>query len=156
MRTTVQTIRPVNVEEIPYMVGMGKRMYLESKFSHMDYDEDMLIGFVQEVIKSPYTFFWVIVDQENEVPIGMLFASIQKSFFGKDFVANDLVMMVEKEHRGSCGSALASLIKEYKRWAFRLGAKRVYLGTSTGIDPEATEELYRRVGFSKIGALYEA
>jgi len=156
MRTTVQVVRPVHRDEVPYMVGMGKRLHAESMFSHMDYNEDELIGFVQQAMQSPYTFFWCIVDQEQEVPIGMLLATIQKSYFGKDFVANDLVIMVEKEHRGSCGSALASIINEYKQWAFKSGAKRVYLGTSTGIDPENAEALYKRVGFSKIGVLYEA
>lgn len=156
MRTTVQVVRPVHRDEIPYMVSMGKRMHAESKFAHMDFNEEETTAFVTKLLETPYAFFWVIVDQEQEVPIGMLIAAMQKSYFGKDFVANDFILMVEKEHRGSCGSALVSLIREYRQWAFKMGAKRVYLGTSTGIDAENTEALYQRVGFSKIGALYEA
>lgn len=156
MRTTLLTVRPVHQDEVEYMVSMGKRLHAESLFSHMDYDEGPLVEYVRKAMQMPFYFFWCIVDQEQEVPIGMLFASLQKTYFGVDMVANDLILMVEKEHRGTCGTALGALINEYKQWAFKMGAKRVYLGTSTGIDPEATERLFQHSGFHKIGALYEA
>lgn len=138
------------------MASMGERLHKESLFSHMDYDEETFITFLRTMMQSPYGFFWCIVDQEQDIPIGMLLATLQKTYFGKDFIATDLILVVDKERRGTCGTAFVSLVNEYKQWAFKMGAKRVYLGSSSGVDPEATENILERAGFHKVGSIHEA
>lgn len=148
-------VRQVRLEEVSYLVSMGKRMHAESLFKDMEYDENKVYRMAHAAAEG-FGFFNVIVHMETEVPVGMLLAYVTMSFFGRDLVGNDLVLVVEPEHRGRCGHELKQLIGNYHIWAKHMGAKRVYLGSSTGIDPERTAKLFESCGFKQIGTLHEA
>lgn len=154
--TAVYMVRPASPEEIPYLASMGKRLHAKSLFKDMDYNEEQVIAVGNMARTNDHCFLHVIVDLEQDVPIGILMAMVTPTYFGKDFVANDMLLMVEEEHRGKCGAALREITTRYKNWAFHKGAKRVYLSTSTGIDTEKTKEAFEACGFHQVGTLHEA
>ena len=144
-------------EEMRYLVGIGRRLHDNSKFRDMEYNEDrvMILGYTA-MDHPQHMFLMIIEDTETEVPVGFLLAGLQQSFFGKDFVANDLTLVVEDEHRGRCMDALRRITALYREWALERGAKRIYLGTSTGVDPERTRAVFEACGFQQVGTLHEA
>lgn len=123
----------------------------------MRYDEAhvMQIGYTALEGPSPL-FLQAIIHIETEIPVGFLLACVTCSFFGPDLVANDLVLCIEPEYRGKCGMAIKQLTERYKNWARGVGAKRIYLATSTGIEPEHTRLAYEACGFHVIGTIHEA
>ena len=151
------TVRMVHRDEIDYMISMGSRLHKESAFRDMDYDYETIVPIVRSAVAgAPNLFFHCIVHVPTEVPVGMLLAVVMKSYFGKDYVANDMLLYVDREHRGLVGAELRELIDDYNMWARQRGAKRVYLSSSTTIDPDRTEKLFEACGFHKIGTLHEA
>jgi hypothetical protein len=155
--TTRYTVRFPRREEMRYLVSIGRRLHDNSKFRFMEYDEDrvMILGYT--ALDNPgHMFLMIIEDTEAEVPVGMLLAGLQQSYFGKDYVANDLLLLVEEEHRGRCMSALRRITALYREWAVERGARRVYLSTSTGVDPERTRVALEACGFHQIGTIHEA
>lgn len=143
--------------EINYLVGIGRRLHDKSKFRDMEYDEHRVAILGYTAMDNPnHMFLMVIEDTQQEVPVGMLLAGIQQSYFGKDFVANDLLLVVEEEHRGRCMDALRRITALYREWALSRGAKRIYLSSSTGIDPDKTRAAFEACGFHQIGTVHEA
>jgi hypothetical protein len=136
---------------------MGKRLHEESLFRDMEYSEDAVtaLGHVAREDTEHY-FLHVIVDVEQEVPVGMLLAMLTPTYFGGDRIANDLLLMIEPAHRGHCGSALKEITSRYRNWGFHKGAKRVYLASTTGIEPERTRDIYEVCGFHQVGTIHEA
>jgi hypothetical protein len=157
VRKVKYVVRAPDRTEIRYLVGIGRRLHDNSKFREMHYDEDrvMILGYT--AMDNPnHMFLQVIEDTETEVPVGMLLAGLQQSYFGKDYVANDLLLVIEEEHRGRCMDALRRITALYREWALSRGAKRIYLSSSTGIDPEKTRAAFEACGFHQIGTLHEA
>jgi hypothetical protein len=150
-------VRMSNRDEIRYLVSMGRRMHDNSKFRDMDYDEDKvaILGFA--ALDQPKRMFLMVIDDtEQDVPVGILLAGLSQSYFGSDYVANDLLLVIEEEHRGRCGDALRRITALYREWASEHGAKRIYIGTSSGIDPEHACKALEACGFHMIGTLHEA
>lgn len=155
-RTSDYRVRRPEMSEIKYLVSMGRRLHDNSAFRNMNYDEQQVekLGYV--ALGTNTMFLRVIEHVPTEVPIGLLLAHLQQSYFGSDLVANDMLLMIEEEHRGQCFDALRYLTAMYRDWAQTAGAKRVYLGTSTGVDPERARIALEKCGFHQIGTLHEA
>jgi hypothetical protein len=150
-------VRLARREEMRYLVSMGRRMHDNSKFRDMDYDEDKVAILGYTALDQPTRMFLMVIeDTETEVPVGVLLAGLTQSYFGSDYVANDLLILIEEEHRGRCGDALRRITALYREWASALGAKRIYIGTSSGIDPERACKALEACGFHQIGTLHEA
>jgi hypothetical protein len=135
---------------------MGKRLHGESLFSNMDYNEESVAKLGHVAATDENFFFHTIVELPTDVPVGMLIGMLQTTFFGTDKIATDLLFFIEPEHRGQCAEAIQEITTRYSRWGFYKGAKRVYLVSSTGIEPERTEHAYEACGFRKIGTVHEA
>lgn len=149
-------VRVPAMEEIKYLMSMARRVHDNSAFRTMDFDDDQVEKLGCKAIAEKYMFFQIIEHVPTNVPVGMLMACLQQTYFGRDLVANDMLLWIEEEHRGRCFDAIKYITAQYRDWAQASGAKRVYLGTSTGIDPERTRKVYEACGFHQIGTLHEA
>ena len=77
---------------------------------------------------------------------------ISSYYFGKDLVANDCLLFVDKSKRG--GVAAIRLIKRFQQWAFEKGASEVRPATSTGVQTEDTKKLYEALGYDTVGYVF--
>jgi len=151
------TVRELKIDEVAYCTSMGRRMHDESAFRNMNFDEQKVAKLLfMAITNKDFLFAHVIIHEPTEVPVGGLLAGLSQTYFGSDFVSNDLMLMVEREHRGRCFDAVMRLTALYREWGIERGAKRIYLGTSTGIEPETTRRVLEACGFKQIGTLHEA
>jgi GNAT superfamily N-acetyltransferase len=155
-RITDYVVRVPGHEEIKYLVSMARRLHDNSKFRNMHFDDEQVEKLGHQALDTKTMFIRIIEHVPTEVPIGMLLAYVSQSIFGRDLVANDIVLLVEEEHRGRCFDAVKYITAQYRDWAQTAGAKRIYLSTSTGVDPEAARKVYEACGFHQIGTLHEA
>lgn len=142
--------------ELPALVELGEKWHQESAFRHMDYNVNIIRGLLHAALSSSDLFLHVIVEKSSGKIVGGMLAALQRTFFGNDRVANDMMLGIDKEHRGKCINALVVIVNKYREWAVDNGALRIYLGTSTGVDPEKTEKTFEMLGFRRIGTLHEA
>jgi hypothetical protein len=155
-RTSDYRVRVPGHDEIKYLVSMGRRLHDNSAFRNMSYDSEQVEKLGHMALANGTMFLRIIEHIPTEVPVGILLAYLQPTYFGRDLVANDMLLLVEEEHRGKCFDAIRYITSMYRDWAQAAGAKRIYLGTSTGVDPEKTRTVLEKCGFHQIGTLHEA
>lgn len=147
------SVRPLKPSEVPIVVQAGAVLHAQSAFKHMAYDVPACEKLVQTALARPKEAFFEVVDFQG-VPAGLLFAIVQKSFFGPDLVAMDLVFFLWPDHYGKCSEQLQQLVDNYRRWAQSVGAKKAHLGCSTQMSPERTRKIFEHLGFPQTGSLH--
>jgi len=91
---------------------------------------------------------------DTDEPVGGITAVCEETAFGPDKIAYDLIMIVEKEHRGRCTRAFIQCIEDYRTWALNEGAKIIKLGVSSGIKIDSVSNILERLGFVRIGSMH--
>lgn len=86
----------------------------------------------------------VFIAESDGRPVGALLAVIVPRDFNDTLIACETSLYVRPEHRG--GRAFPRLVEAYVLWAGLQGAKKAYLGVSTGIHPERTVHAYKKLG----------
>lgn len=149
-------VREARMDELYHLVEMGDRMHKESStFRHMNYDYNKVAQLGATAMQDDSELFLrVIARKENDVAVGMFLARIDTSYFGTDRIASDLLIMVEKEHRGHCYYQMQEIAREYKSWARERDAKIIWLATSTGIETDKVSMLFSSLGFPPVGKLH--
>ena|SRR5215471_18615919 len=154
-QTSLYRVREVKESDVSEIVELGAKLHAESLFSHMRYDEQRCKNVVRWAHEGNHGLWMRVVESGGHV-VGFLLAQAWESFFGPDKVANDLIMVIDKPHRGHAFIAIQEMVEQYHAWARKNGALRVYLSTTTGIEPEETAKLYETLGFRQIGTIHEA
>ena len=142
-------IRDFTKADLPYLIDLGKQMHAESSYSHLDFDEDKVTDMGDIWLMNPEIYFCKIAENLDKEIFGMYVGLISSYYFGKDLVANDLLMFVAPDKRG--GIAAAKLIKEFEQWAKANGAAEVRPASSTGVKTEETMRLYEALGYKTVG-----
>jgi len=137
------------VADIEPMITLGEKMHEESNFKHLNLDRQKLTELGYFAIANPDIYYAIVAEDENKCIKGMFVGLITEYYFGKDLMATDLLVYVDKSKRGAMASVL--MFKEFEKWATRKNAKEVRPATSTGIEIERTRKLYRHLGYEVSG-----
>lgn len=125
-------------------------MHRHSTFRGMEYDARTAATLTLDLMNSPSGLVLVATDEDGR-GVGMLLAMVTNSFFGSDRVASDLALFVHPDARGK--QAAVGMIERYVEWAKSLGARRINLGNSAGMDDEVYVRLTEGCGFVRAGSL---
>jgi len=127
------------------VLELAKAMHEESDFS----DEPLEMSYLYRLFNHQDVFAKAIYDKKSEKYVGGLIGSVSKAFFGPVIRASDFVFFIKQESRGS--AAAAFLLKEFEDWAIKKGAKKIYMGSTTGINVEAYCKFLFKFGYKDIG-----
>lgn len=151
------SVRAARMDELLHLVQLGHRMQQESPtFRNMDYDYMKVAEMGAAAIHDSDRLFLRVIVNSDDVAVGMLLCELQDSYFGKDKVAMDRLLVLEPLHRGHCMRQIQQVIGEYKDWARSNGAKLVMLATTTGIESDKTKMLFEYLDFAQIGTVHRA
>lgn len=148
-------VRDATRDDIPSVILIGEQFHKESRYSHMDFSYEKVAEQAVVALEIPNKEFFQVITYNDEV-VGMLSATMDQTAFGIDAVAHDRMLGLAKEHRNKCFVALQKIIDNYHKWAREKGAKRIFLSTTTGVEPEKTAKLYETMGFHQVGTIHEA
>lgn len=112
-------------------------------------DAQTLMRNLSLTISNPEGYLSVLV-ADGEI-VGAFWGLITTMPWSCTKVAQDLIVFVDKAYRGY-GKLLLS---DWVKWAGSAGAKEVLLSTASGIDVDKTCKLYERLGFKKVGYMYQ-
>ena len=145
-------IRVATLADVPQLVELGKRVHAESpRYSRLSYSEarvaDALEGLITNV-----DGLALVHEHEGRIA-GYVLAFIQPEWFSDTLTANELVLYVVPELRGT--TIGPALIGGLVAWAAQRGVPYVQAGVASGILTEQTAKLYEHVGFSRCGILLE-
>lgn len=145
-------IRPAGYDDVEPLIEMGKRMHKESAYAFLPFDREKVRRLMISYIDDSETQCGLVAE-ESGILVGMFAGYLTDYFFCEEKVACDLILYVDREHRGS--SAAVRLVRGFCNWARNHGAREVCLGVSTEINPETTGRFYEKMGLSHSGGLYK-
>ena len=140
------SIRVATVSDIPAIVEMCRACHDESPvFSHLSFS-------VERVAETMSVFITescgaVFIAEKNDQIIGFSVVCAASHWSSTDLIAEEEMIYIRPEHRG--GFAIARLISAMNAWADIKGAKYLFSGCITGIEPEKVAGLYERLGFHR-------
>lgn len=131
-------------------VRLGEAMWSESgTHSSMPRDVDKMIEFAYAMRSDPQSFFNVALHADTVT--GFLIGSIAPYGFSHETFAYDRLVYVTPNKRGTYAARM--LIRAFEHWAKHKRARHVMMGTTTGINTDAVERLYNKLGFRTVGKL---
>lgn len=141
-------IVPYSDEFADQVLELASEMHAES-VGHNDVplNEERLLSQLRQSSTNDNVFVRLAV-RGGEV-LGGFFGVITNVFFSSELAAKDMAWFVRKNRRGSMAAFL--LVAQFEQWATAKGVRKIFLGQSTGVEVEATELLYRRLGYKVVG-----
>lgn len=141
-------------KEFPTLIKMGAGMWEESNFYSTDeYDEEALQKLGEALYSHPDGVVLAVKESHDSAPFGMMVGQAVPYFFAPSKkMAIDFLVYVAPEKRGT--SAAFRLLKAFESWARNKGVHEMRLGVSTGVEPERTAKLYRKLGFKNVGGIF--
>lgn len=125
------------------LLPLAHAMHEESWFKAFDFSEVKVNAIFHQCLENPD--FLGLVAFKDERMIGFFCGVAVEHFFGFDKYACDLVMFVDKAHRG--GLTAMRFIRMYEIWCGSRNVREIHLGTSTSVETERTAALYQKLGY---------
>lgn len=139
-------MRDATIEDIPRILELGAELHAESpRWSRIPYNSEKARKMIEALILSDEGAIFVI--ERNGVVIGGIAGVIDTHWASDARVAHELSFFLAKEYRG--GMAACRLISALRAWAEMKEVVWLNAGTSTGVDPEMTAQLYEHMGFTR-------
>lgn len=141
-------LQPFSEWMMDQVLELAREMHAESA-SHNDVpmNEQKMISQLKTPITNPDIYVRFAV-RSGEV-IGVFFGMVTSLFFSDQRAATDKAWFVRKSRRGSYAAVL--LVRDFERWAIQRGATKFFLGQSTGVQMDLTQQLYEALGYTKVG-----
>lgn len=139
--------------DIAARLRVSRRAWEETDRTGLAFDESIVRQGIERKIDRRGKYCLLQAEAGDEV-VGMLMGVAAPHFHAPELGASLLSWYVLPEHRGSL--AAVKLLHGFRRWAQNLGAVRLYIGVTSGIDIARTDRLLRRLGFRQTGGNYEA
>lgn len=145
-------IRNATPDDIPAIVSLGEAMHAESRYRDpLPWCAPKVTGLLDWLLANDDGL--VLVAEAGDRIIGGFLGMVEDHWCSRARVATDFALYVHPGWRGS--SAAARLLGAYGAWARERGAVLVQAGITTGVHVEATSRLYERLGFRRVGNLFE-
>jgi len=143
-------IRDCTEGDFPDLLRMGLMMREESATRFPYIEPERVADSLMETVDQPDRLFAAFY--EDPEPVGFITAVCGGWAFSSEKRAACDLFYIEPERR-SFAAALA-LARAFDTWAQRVGAKTSIMGTTTGVEPEATALLFRRLGYTQVGSIH--
>lgn len=141
-------VRRMTINDIDQMIALGKQMHEESNFAPRDWSNEKLWELGWNIVHNPNSWFGAVAEHDDKI-IGMFIGYMTEFYFGKDQVAQDYLLYVEPNRRGTV--AAVGLIGQFELWAWNNGATEIRPSTSTGIEIDRICQFYQRMGYEITG-----
>lgn len=146
-------IRRAVAGDIPDLLPLCRQFHAESPVhSQLPYDEPTVITLLTNTISDSSWLAQVAIDDDDAI-IGMSLHYCMVSWFSTALEAGDLAFYVIPEKRG--GRAALKLLGGILRWFETSGALRLQQGITTGINDDAAERFFAKMGFERSGVLVQ-
>ena len=142
------SVREAITADYPAVLMGANVMWGESVYSHMDFDAAKLMERFYEYTVSPDKRLFLL-EQEN-IPVGGLFASLGTTFFGEDLLVYEETCFVLPEARELGG--FSCLLEALEQWADEEEAKAIVFDITSRVKTERTESKLEARGYEYAGA----
>lgn len=139
-------IRLGTIDDIPALVEMGRSLVAESpRFCRVNYSPGKVAKLLTAWMHHDNGLV-LVAEHAGEV-VGVVVAMQDEEWFSEDPVAQEMVLTVTPNKRGSAYAG--ALIDGMDAWAAAKGVRYLQAGTSTLIRPELAIKLYEKRGYRR-------
>jgi len=155
-RDGLKIIRATQIEEMAAIKDIAHEFHAESRYGHLPFSEEKFARFCSSALARPEDTVALYVQYDGKA-VGVLTAGAGDYYLtdgGR--MATVYVMYVSASIRetllgGKIGMRLIRIVSE---WARSQRAEELHIHSTSGIDPERTDKLLRRLGFKAFGGNY--
>ncbi|RHZ91846.1 GNAT family N-acetyltransferase [Cereibacter sphaeroides] len=143
-------------DDLDPILRLVRDAHAESRFSYIAFCEGKARAAIQAIADDRRLQCGFIAWQGG-TPIGVSSCRLGECFLGTGvLVATINNVFVARTARRSLngGSAALGLMEHMLAWAARRGAREIMLHATSGIDPDRTHKLVKRLGFGVVGGSY--
>lgn len=148
--------RATTQEEILEIRDIAHEFHNESRYAHIPFSEKKFIRAFTKGISSPNDTLAVYVQYRGKT-VGVLNAGAGDYYLGEGGrMVTVYVLYVSANIRDSFlgGKIGLRLIRMVSDWAKSQNAEELHIHATSGVDPERTDKLLRRLGFKTYGGNY--
>ena len=152
----LRIIRASAQADISAIRDVALEFHAESRYAHVPFSEKKFVRVFSKAISSPNDTLAVYVQNKGKT-VGLLNAGVGDYYLGEGGrMATVYVMYVSASIRDSFlgGKVGVKLIRLVSEWAKAKGAMELNIQATSGIHPERTDKLLRRLGFKTYGGNY--
>lgn len=152
----LRIIRATQQEEIVAIRDIALEFHAESRYAHIPFSERKFIRAFSKGISSPEDTLAIYVQYQGKT-VGLLNAGAGDYYLGEGGrMVTIYVMYVSASIRTSFlgGKVGLKLIRMVTDWAKAQQAEELHIHATSGVDPERTDKLLRRLGFKTYGGNY--
>lgn len=139
-------------KDLALLVLMAEQMHQESLFKGLDFDRDKMKRFIARAFVDDN--YYMAVAKSDGIVIGAIIGQIKDYVFGNDSLAHDHAWYVIPSERGKSSAGLR-LLNKFEGWAKTKDAKRIVIGSTTGINTDNFNQLMTKAKYRFLGGLYD-
>lgn len=144
-------IRPALLQDMPTLLGLARGMHREAPaYQDWPYDEAKVEALLGSLIAGHGCL--LVAELADGSVVGGIAGICVPHWFSQAKVATDLALFIAPARRN--GTTAMRLVEGFMTWAELVGARRVQLGVTTGVHPEATGRLFEACGLVPSGQLF--
>ena len=140
----------MTIDDIKQVASLAERFHTESIYKDLDFDLCKFSAVLKQIVEMDKQI--AIVYIVNNVIVGAMAGYVSEYFFGKDKIAGEYGVFIDKNHRGGYG--VIKIIKYFENWAIGQGAKIIQLGVSANINADKVGRLYQKLGYNDTFQVY--
>lgn len=144
-------IRTATFADIPRLVQLGAMLHASSSYASMDFDHGKVTDFLASLVAHQNGGVVFVAEREGVV-IGGLAGAVAPHWFSRDLIGFDHSLFLEPGRRH--GITASKLVVAFVEYAKAMGAVKINLGITTGINEEATAKFYESLGLRHSGLLF--
>jgi len=138
-------------DDLPELLDLCLLMYTESSYNGISICQEKINFFLKRRLCHRKSFCNVL-KREQKI-IGFFIAEIQEFFFSNEEISVDQLFFIKPEFRKSIGAS--KLLLSYINWAKNNDVSEIMLSSTTGVELDKVEKMYRKIGFKKSGVVYK-
>ena len=144
-------IRVARETDIPAMVALARDMVAESNYANLPFDEKVTTETLRKMVRSRTCGVWLAVDKQHTM--GLIAGQVSRATFSQEVVAEDSVVYVGADFRGSELAVVDGMLRAFCLWAAEQGARRITVSNSAGANDAAYVAKLGRYGFKWAGSV---
>lgn len=131
-----------------------KELVSLGSFNDLPFDEKHTMKTIEHSLRTPGYFTLLSKDTEYNEYTGIVAGHLSQMLFAPITIAIEMCWYVRE---GAYQRTLTGkrLMQTFEKWAFDNGAKIIQTGEVAGINSVAIDRMYRLLGFSRAGTIYQ-
>lgn len=145
-----ENIRYAEEKDIEKCVELSVDMIREGIYKHFDIDLDDMRAHARRAMGDLYCY--LVFEKDGEV-VGFFLAEIEKTFFGRDWVAHQNLMYIDPAHRGNLKIPM-EFMRWFRRWVdSETHARKMFFAPTVSVH-DGFDIMAKRLGYDYVGPMY--